>query len=85
LARRPLLPDNGRPWPARRVHSRLTADDSRLTQDSSSIAGAIGLDWLQLKIDDPAALPAVAITAALGAWLGNRLLDSAVPHPRESS
>jgi len=44
----------------------------------AAIAGAIGLDWLQLKIDDPAALPAIAITAALGAWLGSRLLDGAV-------
>jgi uncharacterized membrane protein YfcA len=51
----------------------------------AAVAGAIGLDWLQLKIDDPAALPAIAITAALGAWLGTRLLDGAVPTPRASS
>ena len=51
----------------------------------AAVAGAIGLDWLQLKIDDPAALPAIAITAALGAWLGTRLLDGAVPHPSAPS
>jgi hypothetical protein len=51
----------------------------------AAVAGAIGLDWLQLKIDDPAALPAIAITAALGAWLGTRLLDGAVSRARESS
>jgi hypothetical protein len=45
----------------------------------AAVAGAIGLDWMHLKLDDPAALPAIMITAALGAWLGSRLLDSAVP------
>ena len=47
----------------------------------AAVAGAIGLDWMHLKLDDPAALPAIVITAALGAWLGSRLLDSAVPRP----
>lgn len=47
----------------------------------AAVAGAIGLDWMHLKLDDPAALPAVVITAALGAWLGSRLLDGAVPLP----
>ena len=41
----------------------------------AAIAGAIGLDWMKLKIDDPAALPAIVITAAVGAWLGTRLLE----------
>lgn len=47
----------------------------------AAVAGAVGLDWLHLKLDDPAALPAIVITAALGAWLGSRLLDGAVPRP----
>jgi len=47
----------------------------------AAIAGAIGLDWMHLKLDDPAALPAIVVTAALGAWLGSRLLDGAVPRP----
>jgi hypothetical protein len=47
----------------------------------AAVAGAIGLDWMHLKLDDPAALPAIVITAALGAWLGSRLLDSAVARP----
>jgi hypothetical protein len=53
----------------------------------AAIAGAIGLDWMKLKIDDPAALPAIVITAALGAWLGTRLVDGVVPTaaPRPSS
>ena len=34
---------------------------------------------MKLKIDDPIALPAIVITAALGAWLGTRLLDGVVP------
>jgi hypothetical protein len=53
----------------------------------AAIAGAIGLDWMKLKIDDPAALPAIVITAALGAWLGTRLLEGVVPTaaPRPSS
>ena len=45
----------------------------------AAIAGAVGLDWMHLKLDDPAALPAIVITAALGAWLGSRLLEGAVP------
>jgi hypothetical protein len=45
----------------------------------AAIAGAIGLDWMKLKIDDPAALPAIVITAALGRWLGTRLLEGVVP------
>jgi hypothetical protein len=53
----------------------------------AAIAGAIGLDWMRLKLDDTAALPAIVITAALGAWVGSRLLDGAVPRaiaPAES-
>ncbi|MFN2397763.1 MAG: hypothetical protein ABR543_03810 [Gemmatimonadaceae bacterium] len=40
-------------------------------------AGAIGLDLLQLKLDDLASGTwiAVMITAAIGAWLGTRLFD----------
>ena len=41
----------------------------------AAIAGAIGLDWMHLKLDDSAALPAIVLTAALGAWLGSRLLE----------
>jgi len=50
----------------------------------AAIAGAIGLDWMKLKIDDPAALPAIVITAALGAWLGTRLLEGVVPTVKQS-
>jgi hypothetical protein len=41
----------------------------------ASIAGAVGLDLAQLKLDEPGALPAIAVTAAIGAWLGAKLLD----------
>lgn len=54
----------------------------------AAIAGAIGLDWMHLKLDDSAALPAIVVTAALGAWLGSRLLEGAVPRavvPSEST
>jgi uncharacterized membrane protein YfcA len=44
----------------------------------AAIAGAIGFDALNLKLDDPAALPAIVITAALGAWFGSRLLDGSL-------
>lgn len=43
----------------------------------AAIAGAIGFDMMHLKLDDPAALPAIVVTAGLGAWLGSRLLDNA--------
>jgi hypothetical protein len=43
----------------------------------AAIAGAIGFDAVNLKLDDPAALPAIVVTAALGAWLGSRLFDRA--------
>ena len=45
----------------------------------AAIAGAIGLDLVQLKLNEPGALPAILITAAIGAWLGVRLLDRASP------
>ncbi|MEP6493881.1 MAG: hypothetical protein ABJF01_14465 [bacterium] len=45
----------------------------------AAIAGAIGFDWMHLKLDDPAALPAIVFTAGLGAWLGSRLLDRVAP------
>ena len=41
----------------------------------ASIAGAVGLDLAQLKLDEPGALPALVVTAAIGAWLGAKLLD----------
>lgn len=41
----------------------------------AAVASAIGLDLLQLKIDEGNALPAIVITAALGAWAGTKLLD----------
>jgi hypothetical protein len=45
----------------------------------AAAAGAIGLDWLQLKLDDPGTWIAVMLTAALGAWLTSRLLQRALP------
>ena len=68
----------------RRRPTRMLARD--ITRSSpfgllAAVAGAIGLDWMHLKLDDPAALPAIVVTAALGAWLGSRLLDGAVPRP----
>jgi hypothetical protein len=45
----------------------------------AAIAGAIGFDMMHLKLDDPAALPAIVVTAGLGAWLGSRVLDGATP------
>ena len=41
----------------------------------ASVASAVGLDLAQLKIGEPGALPAIMVTATLGAWLGARLLD----------
>lgn len=41
----------------------------------AAAASAIGLDLLQLKIDDPGAAIAIALTAAIGAWAGTRVLD----------
>jgi len=41
----------------------------------AAAASAIGLDLLQLKIDDPGAVIAIVVTAAIGAWAGARLLD----------
>lgn len=51
----------------------------------AAVAGAIGLDWVHLKLDDPAALPAIVVTAALGAWLGTRLLDGVAPRVAQTS
>jgi hypothetical protein len=45
----------------------------------AAIASAIGFDALNLKLDDPAALPAIVVTAALGAWFGSRLMDRSMP------
>lgn len=41
----------------------------------ASIAGAVGLDLAHLKLGEPGALPAIMVTAAIGAWLGAKLLD----------
>ena len=45
----------------------------------AAAAGAIGLDWLQLKIDDPGTWIAIMLTAAVGAWAGSRLLERVAP------
>lgn len=45
----------------------------------AAAASAIGLDLLQLKIDEPGAWIAVMLTAAVGAWLGTRVLDGLTP------
>ena len=49
----------------------------------ASVASAVGLDLAQLKIGEPGALPAIMVTAAIGAWIGARLLDRgpAAPAP----
>ena len=47
----------------------------------AAAASAIGLDLLQLKVDDPGTAIAVLLTAAIGAWLGTRVLDRASPAP----
>lgn len=41
----------------------------------AAAASAVGLDLLQLRIDDPGTWIAVMLTAAIGAWVGSRLLD----------
>lgn len=41
----------------------------------AAVASAVGLDLLHLKIDEGGALPAIVITAAIGAWLGAKVLD----------
>ena len=41
----------------------------------ASIASAVGLDLAQLKLGEPGALPAVMVTAAIGAWMGAKILD----------
>jgi hypothetical protein len=45
----------------------------------AAAASAIGLDLLQLRLDDPGTWIAVMVTAALGAWTGSRILDPVVP------
>jgi len=47
----------------------------------AAAASAIGLDLLQLKVDDPGTWIAIVLTAAIGAWVGTRVLDRAVPAP----
>jgi hypothetical protein len=41
----------------------------------AAIAGAVGLDLAQLKVGEPGALPAIMVTAAIGAWLGAKILE----------
>jgi hypothetical protein len=50
----------------------------------AAAASAIGLDLLQLKIDDPGAAIAITVTAAIGAWVGTRLLDRPAAAPASS-
>jgi uncharacterized membrane protein YfcA len=47
----------------------------------AAAASAIGLDLLQLKVDDPGTAIAIMLTAAIGAWGGTRVLDRAPPAP----
>jgi hypothetical protein len=47
----------------------------------ASVASAVGLDLAQLKIGEPGALPAIMVTAAIGAWIGARLLDRGASAP----
>ncbi len=47
----------------------------------AAVASAIGLDLLQLKIDDPGTWIAVMLTASIGAWVGARILDRGAPSP----
>jgi hypothetical protein len=41
----------------------------------ASIAGAVGLDLANLKLGEPGALPAIMVTAAIGAWLGAKVFE----------
>jgi hypothetical protein len=45
----------------------------------AAAASAIGLDLLQLKVDDPGTAIAIVLTAAIGAWVGTRVLDRSTP------
>lgn len=47
----------------------------------AAAASAIGLDLLQLKVDDPGTAIAIMLTAAIGAWVGTRVLDRTGPAP----
>lgn len=44
----------------------------------AAIASALGLDLLQLKIEDPGTWIAVMLTAAIGSWAGSRVLAGRV-------
>jgi hypothetical protein len=46
-----------------------------------SIAGAVGLDLMHLGLSEAGALPAIMVTAAIGAWLGVKVLDRTGPVP----
>jgi len=50
----------------------------------AAAGSAIGLDLLQLKIDDPGAAVAIALTSAIGAWVGTRVLDRPASAPAQS-
>jgi hypothetical protein len=49
----------------------------------AAAASAIGLDLLQLKIDDPGTWIAVAVTTAMGAWLGTRVVERSAQAPTQ--
>ncbi len=40
-----------------------------------AIGSAVGLDLLNLKLEEPGALPAIVVLAAIGAWAGTRVFD----------
>jgi hypothetical protein len=51
----------------------------------AAAGSAIGLDLLQLKIDDPGTVIACMLTAAIGAWVGTRVLDRPTAGPARPS
>jgi uncharacterized membrane protein YfcA len=51
----------------------------------AAIAGAVGLDLAQLKLGEPGALPAIMVTAAIGAWFGAKILDRVGPSTASTS
>jgi hypothetical protein len=45
----------------------------------AAIGSAVGLDLLNLKLDEPGALPAIVVLSAIGAWVGARVLERTSP------
>ena len=45
--------------------------------------GFVGRSWD--KVDDPGTAIAVAVTAAIGAWAGTKVLDRSAPAPAKAS